>query len=144
MTCGHRIGSSNGRLFCDPPLSPLLFDRLPVWQIIGRNTQITWNQELVSVDLGGGSGGIDYPSSLTNLGLFFFCLNLEFFGMMRIELARHQFIPLDFPKQLRAHIPEVGHVSTSHGIVKEGPTLILVLTPHLMQLGADSNLPDAL
>ena len=39
---------------------------------------------------------------------------------------------------------EVGHVSTSHGIVKESPTLILVPTPHLLQLGADSDLPDAL
>ena len=126
------------------PLGPLLFDRLPVWQIVGRNTQITRNQELISVDLGGGSGGIDYPSGLTNLGLFFFCLNPEFFGGRRIKLARHQFILLNFPKQLGAHVPEVGHVSASHGIVEEGPTLVLVLTPHLLQLGADSDLPDAL
>ena len=103
-----------------------------------------WNQELVSVDLGGGSGVIDYPSSLTNLGLFFFCLNPEFLGGGRIKLARHQFVLLDFPKQLGAHVPEVGHVSTSHGTVKESPTLILVLTPHLLQLGANLDLSDAL
>ena len=111
------------------PLGPLLFDRLPVWQIVGRNTQIMWNWELISVDLGGGSGGIDYPSSLTNLGLFFFHLNPEFFGGRRIELARHQVILLNFPEQLRAHVPKVGHVGASHGIVEEGPTLMLVPTP---------------
>ena len=122
------------------PLGPLLFDRLPVWQIVGRNTQITWNQELISVDLGGGSRGIDYPSGLTNLGLFFFHLNLEFFGRRRIELARHQFVLLNFPEQHGAHVPEVGHVSASHGIVEEGPTLVLALTPHLLQLSANSDL----
>ena len=126
------------------PLGPLLFDRLPVWQIVRGNTQITWNWELVNVDLGGGSRGIDYPSSLTNLGLLFFHLNLEFLGGRRIELARHQFVLLNFPEQLRAHVPEVGHVGTSHGIVKESPTLVLVLTPHLLQLGANVDLPDAL
>ena len=143
MTCGHRTGSSSGRLFCGPPWPPP-FDRLPVWQIVGRNTQIMWNWELISVDPGGGSRGIDYPNGLTNLGLFFFCLNPEFFGRRRIKLARHQFVLLDFPKQLGVHVPEVGHVGTSHGIVEEGPTLILVPTPHLLQLGADSDLPDAL
>ena len=126
------------------PLGPLLFDRLPVWQIVRGNTQITWNWELVSVDLGGGSGGIDYPSGLTNLGLFFFHLNPEFLGRRRIKLARHQFILLSFPEQLGAHVLEVGHVGTSHGIVKESPTLILVLTSHLLQLGANVDLPDAL
>ena len=75
MTCGHITDSSSMRDSFVTPLSPLLFDRLPVWQIIGRDTQIMWNWELVSVDLGGGSGGIDYPSSLTNIGLFFFHLN---------------------------------------------------------------------
>ena len=126
------------------PLSSLLFDRLPVWQIFRRNTQIMWNWELVSVDLGGGSRRIDYPSNLTNLGLFFFHLNLEFFGGRRIKLARHQFILLNFPEQLGAHVPEVEHVSTSHGVVKESPTLVLAPTPHLLQLGANTDLPDAL
>ena len=126
------------------PLSPLSFYRLPVWQIVRGNTQIMWNWELISVDLGGGSGGTDYPSSLTNLGLFFFHINPDFLGGGRIKLARHQFILLNFPEQLRAHVPEVGHVSTSHGIMKESPTLILVLTPHLLQLGANADLPDAL
>ena len=126
------------------PLSPLLFDRLPVWQVIGRNTQITWNWELITVDLGGGSGGIDYPSSLTNLGLFFFCLSMKLFGGRKIKLARHQFILLNFPEQLRAHVPEVGHVSTSHGIMEEGPSFILALTSHLLQLSADLDLPDSL
>ena len=126
------------------PLGPLLFDRLPVWQVVRRNTQITWNWELVSVDLGGGSRGIDYPSSLTNLGLFFFHLSTKLFGRRRIKLARHQYILLNFPKQLKAHIPEVGHVGTSHGIMEEGPSLILALTPHLLQLSADLNLPDTL
>ena len=126
------------------PLGPLLFDRLPVWQIVRGNTQIMWNWELVSVDLGGGSGGIDNPSSLTNLGLFFFHLNLEFLGRRGIKLARHQFIPLNFPEQLEARVPEVGHVSTSHGVVEKSPTLILVPTPHLLQLGANADLPDTL
>ena len=126
------------------PLGPLLFDRLPVWQVIGRNTQIMGNWELVCVDLGGRSRGIDYPRGLTNLGLFFFHLNMELFGWRRIKLARHQFILLNFPKQLRAHVPEVGHVGTSHGIVEESPTLILAPTPHLLQLSADPDLPDSL
>ena len=126
------------------PLSPLLFDRLPVWQVISRNTQITWNQELISVDLGGGSRGIDYPSGLTNLGLFFFHLSMKLFGGRRIKLARHQFILLNFPEQFRAHIPEVGHVSTSHGIMEESPSFILALTPHLLQLSANPDLPDTL
>ena len=126
------------------PLGPLLFDRLPVWMVVSRDIQIMWNWELISVDLGGGSGGIDYPSSLTNLGLFFFCLSMELFGRRRIEPARHQYILLNFPKQLRAHIPEVGHVGTSHGIMEEGPSLILVPTPHLLQLSADLDLPDTL
>ena len=143
VTYGHKTGKSNRRPFCDPPW-PLLFDRLPVWQVVGRNTQIMWNQELISVDLGGGSGGIDNPSSLTNLGLFFFHLSMKLFGGRRIELARHQFILLNFPEQLGAHIPEVGHVSTSHGMMEEGPSLILALTPHLLQLSADLNLPDTL
>ena len=107
------------------PLSPLLFDRLPVWQVIGRNTQITWNWELISVDLGGGSEGIDYPSGLTNLGLFFFHLSMKLFGRRRIKL-------------------EVGHVSASHGIMEEGPSFILALTPHLLQLSANLDLPDSL
>ena len=131
MTCGHKTGRNNKKLIYDPPWS-FLFDRLPVWQVIGRNTQIMWNQELVSVDLGGGSRGIDYPSGLANLGLFLFHLSTELFGGRRIELARHQFILLDLPKQLRAHVLEVGHVSTSHGIMEEGPSFILVLTPHLL------------
>ena len=143
MTYGHKTGKSNRRLFCDP-LSPLLFDRLPVWQVVGRNTQITWNRELISVDLGGGSRGIDYPSGLTNLGLFFFHLSLKLFGGRRIELARHQFILLNFPEELGAHIPEVGHVGTSHSTMKESPSLILVLTPHLLQLSANLDLPDTL
>ena len=126
------------------PLGPLLFDRLLVWQVIGRNTQITWNWELISVDLGGGSRGINYPSSLTNLGLFFFCLSMKLFGGRRIKLARHQFILLDFPKQLGAHVPEVGHVSTSHGIMEEGPSFILASIPHLLQLSANLDLPDSL
>ena len=126
------------------PLGPLLFDGLPVWQIISRNTQITWNWELISVGLGGGSGGIDYPSSLTNLDLFLFHLNTELHGGRRIKLARHHFILLNFPKQLRAHVPEVGHVSTSHGIVEEGPSLILALTPHFLQLVANLDLSDLL
>ena len=92
------------------PLGPLLFDGLPVWQVISRNTQIMWNRELISVDPGGGSGGIDYPSGLTNLGLFLFCLSTELLGRRRIKLARHQFILLNCPKQLGAHVPEVGHV----------------------------------
>ena len=79
------------------PLGPLLFDGLPVWQVISRNTQITWNWELVSVDLGGGSGGIDYPSGLNNLGLFLFHLNMEFFGGRRIKLARAPAHPPLFP-----------------------------------------------
>ena len=125
------------------PLSPILFDRLSVWQVISKNTQVMWNWELISIDLGGGSGGIDYPSSLTNLGLFFFHLSMKLFGG-RIELARHQFILLNFPEQLRAHMLEVGHVSTSHGIMEESPSFILVLTPHLLQLSADLDLPDTL
>ena len=139
--------TEQGRVIGDcfvTPLGPLLFDRLPVWQIVGRNTQITLNWELISVDLGGGSGGIDYPSSLTNLGLFFFHLGTKLFGGRRIELARHQYILLNFPEQLGGHIPEVGHVGTSHGIIEESPSLILVLTPHLLQLSADLNLPDTL
>ena len=32
----------------------------------------------------------------------------------------------------------------SHGIVEVSSTLILVLTAHLLQLGADLNLPDSL
>ena len=103
-----------------------------------------WNRELISVDPGGGSGGIDYPSGLTNLGLFFFCLSPESFGGRRIELAKHQLILLDYPKQLGAHVPEVGHIGTSHSKMKEGPSFILVPTPHLLQLGADSDLPDSL
>ena len=126
------------------PLCPLLFDGLPVWQVISRNTQITWNQELISVDLGGGARGIDYPSGLTNLGLFLFCLSMELLGERRIKLARHQCVLLNFPKQLRAHVPEVGHVSVSHGIVDKGPTLVLALTPHLLQLSANPDLPDSL
>ena len=137
VTYGHKTGKNNRRPCCVTPLGPLLFDRLPVWQVVGRNTQITWNWELVSVDLGGGSGGIDYPSGLTNLGLLFFCLSMKLFGGRRIELARHQFILLDFPEQLRAHIPEVGHVGTSHGIMEEGPSLILAPTSHLLQLSAN-------
>ena len=111
------------------PLGPLLFDRLPVWQVISRNTQIMWNWELISVDPGGGSRGIDYPSSLTNLGLFLFHLSMELLGGRRIELARHQFILLNYPKQFGAHVLEVGHVSTSHGKMKKGPSFILALTP---------------
>ena len=143
MTYGHKTGRNNKRLFCDP-LSPLLFDRLPVWQVVGRNNQIMWNWQLISVDLGGGSRGIDYPSGLTNLGLFFFCLSTKLFGRRRIELARHQFILLNCPKQLRAHILEVGHVNTSHGIMEESPSFILALTPHLLQLSANPDLPDTL
>ena len=126
------------------PLGPLLFDRLPVWQVHGRNTQIMWNWELISVDLGGGSGGIDYPSSLTNLGLFLFHLSTELFGRRRIELARHQFILLNLPKHLGAHVPEIGHVGTSHGIMEKGPSFILALTPHLLQLSANPDQPDSL
>ena len=126
------------------PLGPLRFDGFPVWKVIGRNTQVMWNQKLVYVDLGGGSRGIDYPRGLTNLGLFLFCLSTELFGRRRIKLARHQFVLLNFPEQLRAHVLEVGHVSTSHGVVEEGPTLILMLTPHLLQLSVDSDLPDSL
>ena len=126
------------------PLGPLLFDRLPVWQVISRNTQIMWNRELISVDLGGGSGRIDYPSGLTNLGLFLFHLSTELFGGRRIELARHQFILLNLPKQLGAHVLEIGHVGTSHGIMEEGPSFILALTPHLLQLSANPDLPDSL
>ena len=126
------------------PLGPLLFDGLPVWQVIGRNTQVMWNWELVSVDLGGGSGGIDYPSGLTNLGLFLFHLNLEFLGRRRIKLARHQFILLNLPKQLSAHVPEVGHISTSHGIMDIGPSFVLAPTPYLLQLGTNLDLADSL
>ena len=95
-------------------------------------------------DPGGGSGGIDYPSSLTNLGLFFFCLSMEPLGGRRIKLARHQFILLNCPKQLRAHVPEVGHVGTSHGEMEEGPSFILALTSHFLQLSANPDLPDIL
>ena len=126
------------------PLGPLLFGGLPVWQVISRNTQIMWNQELISVDPGGGSRGIDYPSGLTNLGLFLFHSGMELLGGRRINLARHQFILLNCPKQLGAHVPEVGHVGTSHGKMEEGPSFILVLTPHLLQLSADLDLPDSL
>ena len=103
-----------------------------------------WNQELISVDPGGGSGGIEYPSGLTNLGLFFYHLSTEFLGGRGIELARHQFILLNCLQQLRAHVPELGHVSTSHGKMEEGPSFVLVPTPHLLQLSADPNLPDSL
>ena len=143
MTCGHKTGRNNRRLIMTP-LSPLLFDRLPVWQVIKRNTQIMWNQELISVDLCGGSRGIDYPSGLTNLGLFFFQLSTKLFGRRRIELARYPFILLDFPKQFQAHVLEVGHVGTSYGIMEEGPSFILASTPHLLQLSANPDLPDSL
>ena len=84
-----------------------------------------WNQELISVDPGGGSGGIDYPEASPTLVSSFSASVHSFLEGRRIELARHQFIPLDLPEQLGAHVPEVGHVSTSHGIMKEGPTFIL-------------------
>ena len=126
------------------PLSSLFFDGFPCWQVFVRNTQITRNRELVSVHLGGGSGGIDYPSGRTNLGLFFFRLGTELFGRRRIELARHQFVLLNFPKHLGAHVPEVGHVGAGHGVVHEGPALILTPTSHLLQLGANTDLPDSL
>ena len=103
-----------------------------------------WNWELISVDPGGGFGGIDYPSGLTNLGLFLFHLSMELLGGRRIKLARHQFILLNCPEQLGAHVLEVGHVSTSHGEMEEGPSFILALTPHLLQLSADPDLPDFL
>ena len=103
-----------------------------------------WNRELISVDPGGGSGGIDYPSGLINFGLFFFHLSMELLGGRRIELARHQFILFNSPKQLRAHVLEVGHVSTSHGKMEEGPSFILALTLHPLQLSADLDLPDSL
>ena len=102
------------------------------------------NQELISVDPGGGSGGIDYPSSLTNLGPFFFHLSMELLGGRRIKLARHQFILLNCPKQLGAHVPEVGHVSTRHGEMEKGPSFILVPTPHLLQISANLDLADSL
>ena len=143
MTCGHKTGRNNKRLFCDP-LSPLLFDRLPVWQVVGRNTQIMWNQVADQCRPWWWIQRIHYPSGLTNLGLFFFHLSTKLFGGRRIELARHQFILLNFPEQLRAHIPEVGHVSTSHGIMEESPSFILALTPHLLQLSANPDLPDTL
>ena len=143
MTCGHKTGRSNRKLTYGP-LSPLLFDRLPVWQVISRNTQITWNWELISVDLGGGSRGIDCPSGLTGLGLFFFHLGAGLFGRRGVELARHWFILLNFPEQFGAHILEVGHVGTSHGVMEESPSFILALTPHLLQLSADLDLPDTL
>ena len=74
----------------------------------------------------------------------FFCLSTELLGGRRIELARHQPILLNLPKQLGAHVPEVGHVGTSHSIVEEGPTLVLALTSHLLQLGANVDLLDSL
>ena len=101
------------------PLSSLFFDGFPCWQVFVRNTQITRNRELV-------------------------CLSTELFGGRRIKLARHQFVLLNFPEHLRAHVPEVGHVGAGHGVVHEGPALILTLTSHLLQLGANMDLPDSL
>ena len=87
---------------------------------------------------------IDCPSGRTNLGLFFFRLGMELLGGRRIELARHQFVLLNNPEHLGAHVPEVGHVGASHGVVHEGPALILTPTSHLLQLGANTDLPDSL
>ena len=126
------------------PLGPLLFDGLPLWQVISRNTQIMWNQELISVGLGGGFRGIDYPGGLNKPWSLPFPPQHGGLGGRRIELVRHQFILLNFPKQLRAHVLEVGHVSTSHGIVEKGPSIILVQTFHLLQLGANPDLSETL